>query len=215
MILDKSYKEIMNRVEMSEEMRNRILKNVSLRQENQPSAFRHFRFPRALSVCASVLILAVGVTVIPQIVKRNSAPPEYETLGNSGFTASFSMIPCSSLKELSGRVKFQVSGLAQLPFEVTSVEYVSGADEFAQITYTGADNQIVFRQSASLGDISGDYNTYPDVVQSDYHNFSVTLKGENEKYVLAVWNTDKFSYSISCETGLSQEEMFRLIDQTS
>ena len=110
---------------------------------------------------------------------------------------------------------FKVFGLYDFPFEVTSTEYTSYFDKLAQITYRGADNQIVYRQSSSAEekDNSGDYNSYSDVIATDIDGFSLILKGDNEKYVLATWYDNDFCYSISMEVGLDQAELKHLVEQ--
>ncbi|MEI3187325.1 MAG: hypothetical protein V8S27_05305 [Lachnospiraceae bacterium] len=71
-----SYKEIMDRIEVTDEMRSRILNNVVLSSEKKRLPFP--RTSRYLSVCASLLILAIGALTLPQMIDRitNQIPIE-------------------------------------------------------------------------------------------------------------------------------------------
>lgn len=206
-----SYKEIMDRIEVTDEMRSRILNNVVLSSEKKRLPFP--RTSRYLSVCASLLILAIGALTLPQMIDRITNQIPIEGVGNVPGTASIET--CKSINELSRRMGFKVFGLYDFPFEVTSTEYTSYFDELAQITYRGANNQIIYRQSSSAEekDNSGDYNSYSDVIATDIDGFSLILKGDNEKYVLATWYDNDFCYSISMEVGLEQAELKHLVEQ--
>lgn len=206
-----SYKEIMDRIEVTDEMRSRILENVVLSQEKKRPSF--YRASRYLSVCASLLILAIGALTLPQMVDRITNPPPVEGVGSAPGTSAIET--CKSINELSRRMGFKVFGLYDFPFEVKSTEYTSYFDELAQITYRGADNEIAYRQSsrAEETDNSGDYNEYPDVITTELDGLSLILKGENGKYVLAIWYDENFCYSIRTEVGLEREEIEHLVEQ--
>lgn len=206
-----SYKEIMDRIEVTDEMRSRILENVVLSQEKKHFPFQ--RFSRYLPVCASLLILAIGASTLPQMVNRITNPTPIEGVGGAPGTASIET--CKSINELSRRMGFKVFGLYDFPFEVKSTEYTSYFDELAQITYRGADNEISYRQSArgDETDNSGDYNEYPDVITTELSGLPLILKGENGNYVLAIWYDNDFCYSISTEVGLKRAEIEHLVEQ--
>lgn len=50
-----------------------------------------------------------------------------------------------------------------------------------------------------MEDISGDYTKYSDVKTEKIGDWDVTLKGNDGKVVLAVWNDGTYSYSISLD----------------
>lgn len=206
-----SYKEIMDHIEVTNEMRSRILKNLVLSQEKKLFPFQ--RFSRYLPVCASLLILAIGASTLPQMVNRITNPPPVEGVGSAPGTSSIET--CKSINELSRRMGFKVFGLYDFPFEVNSTEYTSYFDEIAQITYRGTDNEIIYRQSArgEETDNSGDYNEYSDVITTDLDGLSLILKGENGNYVLAIWYDNDFCYSVRTEVGLKRAEIEHLVEQ--
>ena len=57
-------------------------------------------------------------------------------------------------------------------------------------TYTGADRQAVYRKAAGNQDISGDYNVYDTVGETQAGGSAVTLKGNGGVYSLAVWSDE-------------------------
>ncbi len=78
-----------------------------------------------------------------------------------------------------------------------------------------ASDEFCFRISEGTEDNSGDYNTYADVRTVTAGDSRVTLKGDGEKAVLAIWTADGYSYSLSASCGLSDSEWESLIARIS
>ena len=102
----------------------------------------------------------------------------------------------------------EISGCSEKSYRVLSAEgdvmfeiiYASGEDETARICKApGAD------------DVSGDYNEYAETETVDAGGVSVTMKGENGLVKLAVWTNGDYSYVLSVESGLSQNDMAALV----
>ena len=68
----------------------------------------------------------------------------------------------------------------------------------------GAD--MLIRKATGDEDISGDYNIYSQVETVN----GVTLKGENGKVSLAVWNSGGYTYAVSVQKAISQSDMLEL-----
>ena len=62
----------------------------------------------------------------------------------------------------------------------TDVHYTAIGD-IAQIVYTTADNKVTWRKAPSSDDISGDYNTYATIVEKEFDNINVTIKGNKDE----------------------------------
>ena len=107
----------------------------------------------------------------------------------------------SPMAELSQVLGFSVPEVKNIPFEVTSTVYTNGWNEFAQVEYQGKsqDEAVLFRKARGTDDISGDYNTYSDVKEVTVKEVSVTLKGDDGQYKLAIWQQDGFAYSLNYE----------------
>ena len=119
----------------------------------------------------------------------------------------------SPMAELSQVLGFSVPEVKNIPFEVTSTVYTNGWNEFAQVEYQGKsqDEAVLFRKARGTDDISGDYNTYSDVKEVTVKEVSVTLKGDDGQYKLAIWQQDGFAYSLNYEPGGSEAVFVEMI----
>lgn len=96
----------------------------------------------------------------------------------------------------------KASAFRNLGQELLEVIYYHGEQEVARI-----------RKGTGMEDISGDYTKYSDVKTEKIGDWDVTLKGNDGKAVLAIWNDGTYSYSISLdEQGASLEEMTALVE---
>ena len=240
--MSKKYKEIMDQVRVTDEMKQRVLQKVKEemdREKTQESGkiirsrfLSYGRTSRYLSVAACIMMLLVGGVTVPKLLNRGNpvnptettvgmAPGEHASQGEAGGEVGAmvgnGMVEVVSLEELSKSIGFSVPEVKNIPFEVTSTVYTNGWNEFAQIEYQGEsqDEAVLFRKAKGTDDISGDYNTYSDVKEIIVNDMNVTLKGESESYSLAIWQQDGFTYSLSCEPGESEDvfaEMIQTVD---
>lgn len=70
---------------------------------------------------------------------------------------------------------------------------------------------MLFRKARGTDDISGDYNVYSDVKEITVNEVSVTLKGDEGQYKLAIWQQDGFAYSLNYEPGGSEDVFVEMI----
>lgn len=203
------YREAMERIEVTEEMRSRILKNL---ETADLSDAKRIRFPRRwLSLAACLAVLVVGVLTLPYL-QNQTAPPDNEDV----IMAIPQIDEASSAEELAQLVDFPVTDVTGLPFVPETADYLAYWDELAQITYTGSQGEsAVFRKSVDTEDNSGDFNEYADVQTVETDGGTVTLKGRNGLYLLAVWFRDGYAYSLSLSDGLSADAWTTLVERIS
>ena len=67
------------------------------------------------------------------------------------------------------------------------------------------------RKGIGTEDVSGDYVNYPEIKTENVNGKSVTMKGKEEKVVLAIWNDGEYSYAVSVEKSISVDEMTELV----
>lgn len=187
------YDEIMDRVKIDENMRRRILSNIStMRTPRRPSMIRTGRI---IAAAACIIIIGGGIAAV--VIRHNK---------DSQIQQSYWQIKeASSLEELSETVGFTVNELEYLPFDVTETDYFSYLDETAEIVYTGDDNVCTYRVSPGNEDNSGDYNFYDSETTMEIDGLTVTLKGSDDSWNLAIWTDNGFSYSVHFEEGISTE----------
>lgn len=186
------YDEVMEKLEVTPEMRARILQNVETQMtepRKKPNRLRRFA---ALAACLAILL--VGAAALPKLIS-SPAPEESET------TIANGMVEVASKEELSEAVGFPVKSAQSLPFFPQSIYYTSYWGEMAQIDYANGGSTACFRQSLGEEDNSGDWSEYPAQKSLTVNGCAVTLKGEADSYTLAIWQDGTYSYSLSLSAG--------------
>lgn len=202
--MENRYNQIMKNIEVTAEMRDRILNNIgNLDLDNIPkkTAPCH-NYKRYLSAAACFVFLLIGSILIRSAVKVPGKPPLF------GETA---ILEHSTINELSKAVGFTVQELHNLPFDAETVQYLSFWGELAEIEYSAGNHTVVFRMAYGEDDISGDYTEYSLIENRRVYGYDVTLKGIGDKFNLAVWKHDDFSYSIRIMDGISENELLDMV----
>lgn len=209
MTLSQSYREAMEHIKVTPAMCERILHNLET-TASKPAKVVHFvPWKQILSVAACAAILIVGVTALPHSDELGStSSSENSMVGTAAPIQEF-----SSLEELSAAAGFPVSEPQSLPFEVQTTSYTLIWDEIAQVEQTGTAEQcVIFRVSQDDEDNSGNYTAYPTEQHLNDNGTDITLKGSEDGFHLAVWQTNGFSYSLNSSVGLSVDEMQTLVE---
>jgi hypothetical protein len=199
------YNEVMEHVQVTEDMRSRILNNIGEGVKEQPKnviVFPKTRLVAMISVVAAVCILLI---VQPWQNSISQKQPD-DTL-----SVPFHITEATSKEELSSLVNFSVEELKELPFQITEKRYAAYGDDMAEITYLGEQQQLSFRKSVGTEDNSGDYETYSLDKKVAVEGVDVTLKGEENKISLAVWTKDGYAYSMRVSEGITEQEMIAMI----
>lgn len=160
--MSKSYHEIMEKIEVTDEMRTHILNNVSRQVSNTSHkvvTFPHLRKMASIAACTALLL--IGGTMMKNAFYPSSTDPNPELAGSV-----YGMEECKSLAELTKKAGFNVKDIseADMPFKVMSTSYLWCWNEFAQIIYEGTDNSLTYRKTSGTDDISGDYNQYEQIL---------------------------------------------------
>lgn len=208
------YNEIMNKVSIDDEMRERVLRNIENTDiPEKPKLSVTYR--RIIPIAACLVLVIAGGILYGNMSDAGitEQPAESETaVPDEGFAGSFGIESCSSAEELSDKLGFPVSDIKHLPFEEYTAEYSLYFGEFAQIDYTSGSEVISYRKIKGDEDISGDHNVYDDVIEITAGGVPVTVRGNGGIYYVAVWQKDGYSYSISDYDGLSEQVFADMID---
>jgi len=201
------YNEIMEKVEVTDEMRERILTNVSeivSKREKKGLIFLNWKRMSILVACAAIVLLCV--TALPSIMNtKKPTKVDLEQLANE-------IIVCRDIDELSQYAGFDINEISDIPFDIVECSYTWWFDSFAQIEYISDDNAITYRVAESEEDISGDCNDYSQIQEETIGQNVVTIKGNDDLAYLAIWTAGKYAYSISSSKGINYTEMKRMID---
>lgn len=206
--MSKKYDCIMSRIEVTPEMRQRVLENIQA--ADIPKAPKVTRFPqwkRIISIAACFAVILIGSLIAPTLFNQQEIPP---------LEGVESIYDCNSIDELSQTVGFSVFDLTKLPFVVEKTAYTSYWAELAQITYSGSNGEsAVYRKSVGADDNSGHYDLYAQVQEFSFADLTVTLKGVDGAYELALWTDGMYSYSIWLSDSISETEWNTLLTNVS
>lgn len=211
MTLSKRYDAVMEKIEVTDEMRRRILAHIDGMDLEAAPRSNMARFPsarRLAALAACLVLLAAGALSARYLLPGGTVDPiptEGVVLGGSGIEE---VADAAALGEL---VSFEVKELTDLPFQVDGVTYASYFGTLSQIKYVGEERSLTLRQSAGEGDNSGDFNVYAVTEVREMGDWSVTLKGDGENWTLAIWSDGTYAYSAHAEPGFTLSEWERVI----
>ena len=207
--MSEKYRELMDRVCVTDDMRSRILEQVSV----QTAVYgRRTRWKSWMAAAACLCLILGGGVMVHQ--SRNPAvpevqtPPEQPTLTAPGLPAFEELDSREALEERAG---FPVEKLPDLPFEAEEVVYILRSPETAEVAARNQTDKATYRKSTADGDPSGDYNDYPVSQTAAVDGTDVTMKGGQDGYHLALWSRDGFSCSFHLSTPVPENEFADLI----
>ena len=122
---------------------------------------------------------------------------DYESLEAAAKAAGFELKTPSSVKGFSDKL----------------VQVCDG--EMIQVIYLNGDDRLLIRKAKGSEDISGDYNEYSDNSTVTVNGNSVTLRGDDGKVSTAVWTSGGYTYSVSFDTPVTEDEMTGIVGQVS
>lgn len=198
----RKYDQIMDHLQVTDDMKARILSSLKQAEKApaSPAPIRSFRpLKRYLSLAACLVLLIVGAAVLPHW--QHNTPEQNEP----GIMGVPNITEVDSVQALAETVGFPVSDVPTLPFTPTETDYTAYSQDLAQITYTDQAQTAVYRKSPLEEDNSGDYTVYTDIQTISVDGISVTLKGDDGSYALAIWQTDSYSYSLSLSPGAATD----------
>lgn len=204
----KKYDEIMENIKVTEEMRNRILKNIeeeNISKKNKVIQFAKYR--RYLSIAACLAVIVMGAITVPSILHDGWQESE------QGVVTSPGIMEASSADELSQNVGFDIEDIRSLKDSANEVYYTSYDNEMAEITYYFGEQSISYRKSVGTEDNSGDYTQYSAVKNVRVSNYEVSIKGNEDLLHVAIWNDGEYAFSICTFEGISEQKMLRIIDE--
>lgn len=199
------YDALMEKVEVTEEMRARILANACKEAPSAPEKVIRFPLKRILPLAACLVALLCGALALPGLLPggpEDSEPPVLTAPNISEAT---------SAEELSRLVGFAVQELPAFASEAAETHYLAYGETLAEIEYILPGQRAVFRKSAGEEDNSGDYTEYGSVIETELPSGTAVLKGDGGSYRLAVWAKDGFALSLWLETPVPAETLKQMI----
>lgn len=196
------YNEIMDRVTVTPEMRERVLTNAA-EAAARPVKRRASR-KLCLAIAACLALVLLGSLTLPRLIKRPGTPtPTGVELQQGGWE----MAEYDSAEALSAAAGFAVRDVPALAAASAKRTCSLIGGDLAEIAYPVADAVFYYRVSPGSGDNSGDYNEYASVRSVELGGVSVTFKGDAASCCLAIWEEGGSAYSLSCPAGVPYAEM--------
>ena len=194
------YKELIERIEVTDDMRCRILDHISREPIERPV--------RILPLAGLRRYMAVaGAVMIPAVLHHNPSSPD------QGVLTAPVLLNAASAMELSEMVGFGVADIPSLMSASDKTTYMALGKELAEIKYNSDSQTVTFRKSAKMDDNSGDYNSYSTVKVITVNMDSVTLKGNDGNYNLAVWSKGEYSYSLHFTETVTEEAVKQIVEE--
>lgn len=197
------YKELMDHVTVTEEMRERILDSMEEKIQLRRKRKRLY-FQGAMTAAAMVALVAGAGLYMFKMPAHGRAPVQMEE-------AIPDIKEVSSVREMSELLGFTVPEPI-MPFDVETTTYLVNWGELGEIDYEGKDQSAYFRISREEGDNSGDYNEYENVTTEKIDSITITLKGNQDKWNLAIWQDGEYSCSLGFSEGIAKDQILEVIN---
>lgn len=204
----RKYDEIMNKVEVTDEMKNRILSNIGKEDLNGHAPKHIFHWNKMVSVAAGLIVLLVaGALLYPQLIHKDEVEPDENVQ-----QGVWGMQEYDSAEEMAEQLSFAMEDIPSLAEKSQETSYVVYDENLGEINYSWDDQSICYRKSVGTEDNSGDWNEYVKQDTMNVDELSCTLKGDSDdRYVLVTWTDGTYAYSLSAAKPMSQKEWMDLI----
>lgn len=211
------YDEIMNRIELTPEAKERILSNISsaLSEDPEQTVPRTRKaapvWKRVLPVAAMLTVVLFGAFMAWRFIGIEDIgegpvplvdPPSVVTAETSAYRTP---------DELEAAAGFPVEELSELPFAADTVSY-DLTDGIAETTYTGEGKTAVFRKAGEERTLSN--AVFPVIREVEAGEIRAVIGGENDRFVLAVWKHGGYSYCLELSEGIPEERIAELVAKT-
>lgn len=204
MILRSRYNKIMDNIQVTDEIRDRIMRKVDETDFNRETKNRSsfHKYSKMISLAACLAIICIGIIGGKLIFDKEDNLLEQTTSG---------IVEYTSIDELNKNVGFEIEEVKNVPFHVNKTTYTVYWGELAEITYSNDQEELVYRKAVGEEDISGDYNKYSKEKKCIIGQYEVIIKGNKSGFTLAIWTKAGYSYSLDLSRSVSEDEIFEII----
>ena len=136
------YNEVMARVTVSDETKNRILNEIGNADVGQPKVVRYTNTGRYLAAAASFVFVLLGVLIVT-LMNRQPYTGGDLTAGPA--------VEYQSAKELRKASGIKIEDLQNLPFEPTETTYLDYRNNLVEIVYSDETQSLYYRVSKGSG----------------------------------------------------------------
>ena len=159
---------------------------------------------RTLLLSAACLCLMAGLYV--GVIRPATAPPD-----NDGLQVTNPVERWETAEELSRAVGFAVPLPTQLPEGYELEGFATISRQIAEVRYSDGAGSMVYRVSEDVEEVSGDYDQHDARAEIAVDGVAVTLLGDSEGWVTALWSDGARRYALLVQPGRTAEELRTVI----
>ncbi|MBR2259225.1 MAG: DUF4367 domain-containing protein [Blautia sp.] len=200
------YTEVMERIEIDEAMKNRILCKVRAKTEKEK------RFSKIRKYVMAEGVVAAAILVMVLSPWRRRSPSELAELRFPSVATEQGGTDFETSNELSEGIGFTVKLPDELPYPVSNTTFTMIGSGVAQVEYQGEDESFQFTQSTGEMEAFDDIGAYETETQVQIEDITVSMLGNEEEVYLAIWSDEDYTYTISNTVGISEGDMIQLVD---
>lgn len=184
--------------------------------EQKKKAMRFTPWVRYASIAAcAMLVIGVGIFAITQHSGNIiDTPAQSEEADSSDFVQYGNpYAEYDTLEEAENTIGFEIS-VPDSYSEYTEPYYAVIEGKILEVQYyNGDDRGMIISKSRGSEDISGDFNEYNTVTETEVNGNTVTIKGNGDEFSLALWVSGDYSYSVSVSSGISKNALKEIIEK--
>lgn len=184
--------------------------------EQKKKALRFTPWIRYASIAAcAMLVIGVGIFAITQHSGNIiDTPAQSEEADSSDFVQSGNpYAEYDTLEEAENTIGFEIS-VPDSYGGYTEPYYAVIEGKILEVQYyNGDDRGMIISKSRGSEDISGDFNEYNTVTETEVNGNTVTIKGNGDEFSLALWVSGDYSYSVSVSSGISENALKEIIEK--
>ena len=184
--------------------------------EQKKKAMRFTPWVRYASIAAcAMLVIGVGIFAITQHSGNIiDTPAQSEEADSSDFVQYGNpYAEYDTLEEAENTIGFVIS-VPDSYGEYTEPYYAVIEGKILEVQYyNGDDRGMIISKSRGSEDISGDFNEYNTVTETEVNGNTVTIKGSGDEFSLALWVSGDYSYSVSVSSGISENALKEIIEK--
>lgn len=184
------------------------------RQKKKALRFTPWIRYASIAACA-MLVIGVGIFAITQHSGNIiDTPAQSEEADSSDFVQSGNpYAEYDTLEEAENTIGFEIS-VPDSYGGYTEPYYAVIEGKILEVQYyNGDDRGMIISKSRGSEDISGDFNEFDNITETEVNGNTVTIKGNGDEFSLALWVSGDYSYSVSVSSGISENALKEIIEK--
>ena len=111
-------------------------------------------------------------------------------------------LPCETMEQAGEIAGFSMVLPSMLSSQAERMSIYAVASGMIEVVYQGEEGQMILRKALGTGDVSGDYTAYAWERVEEIQGRTVTLKGEGDQVMVAVWCDGAYTFAVRIPSGV-------------